>query len=568
MVISLLVVLLFLLAWDRADFGVESVHAWSWGDSESVGAVFVPAAGEAGRVFDAGEASDAGEADEGGESGESGDAEEGVSVSGEAGEAEAGDAGDAAASSAWSASASARLGLGLGPSGAVNVSSGLSISPDVVLPADARACVSSSQRLYSGFLSRAGYRMVRDEGSCHVQVRTAHHLGEEIPGDRLVSSLGFRTCVSGSKASQLSCRQALAHRAGCEVESSGLSPLQFDLGTVAACKRFVSWLEQEHEAASASSSSSSSSNKSLHLSSSTLWLEKPTDMDAHGRGQVLHRDMSLWRGRSCSRGVPRIMVEYIGNPATIGGRKFDVRTYVLVARTGPALVFYADGIGRLADVAYSLDSRDPKAHITNLNSQHGEDHKLTFGRLNELLALEPGFERGFFHGRFRARAQLISRYYVLSLIKGSDFDARRAARRWNLYGLDWVVDALGNSRLLEGNAFPLVASHPLGAKVYEHALELAIKLHASPEQLIVFAPDTAQEQVAEQVAHKEREQAEAQAPRGWERLTRRANFTFHEWSLIYNENEEPSPDVCGLIKEIKSTEVKGPSGPTDPTGPG
>ena len=374
------------------------------------------------------------------------------------------------------------------------------------------------------------------------------------------------------------------------MESSGLSPLQFDLGTVAGCTRFVSWLEQEHEAASVSvvsgagvrgavasgvsqSSSISSSGKSLNLSSSTLWLEKPTDMDAHGRGQVLHRDMSLWRGRSCSRGVPRIMVEYIGNPATIGGRKFDVRTYVLVARTGPALVFYADGIGRLADVAYSVDSRDPKAHITNLNSQHGEDHKLTFGRLNELLALEPGFERGFFHGRFRERAQLISRYYVLSLIKGSDFDARLAARRWNLYGLDWVVDALGNSRLLEGNAFPLVASHPLGAKVYEHALELAIKLHASPEQLIVTAPPPPppQEQVAEQVlAHSEqahKEQAQAQAPRGWEQLTRRANFTFHEWSLIYNENEEPSPDVCGLIKEIKSTEVKGPTAPTAPTAP-
>ncbi len=394
-----------------------------------------------------------------------------------------------------------------------STTSSLEISADLSLPLGARACVSRSQRLYSGWLSRAGYSVVRDVGSCNVQVRTAHHVNEEIPLDRLVSSLGFRTCVSGSKSSQLLCRASLARRAGCDVDSSGMSPLQFDLGTVLGCVGFVSWLD-------------------MHDRNATLWLEKPTDVDAHGRGQVLHRDMSAWRrlGGSCTRGVPRIMVEYIANPALIGGRKFDVRTYVLVARLGPALVFYADGIGRLSDVAYSVDSVDPKAHITNLLSQQGADHKLAFARLDELLAAEnAGFERGFFHGRFRARAQLISRYYVLSLLKGVDFDARRAARRWNLYGLDWVLDALGNSRLLEGNAFPLVAKHPLGAKVYEHALELAIKLHAAPEQLL-------------------------DKPDQWQQLTTRANFTFKEWALIYNENEEPSPDVCGLITAIKSTE--------------
>jgi hypothetical protein len=58
--------------------------------------------------------------------------------------------------------------------------------------------VSSSQRLYSDWLARAGYSVVRDVGSCNVQVREVHLSGEEIPLDRLVSSLGFRTCVSGS----------------------------------------------------------------------------------------------------------------------------------------------------------------------------------------------------------------------------------------------------------------------------------------------------------------------------------------------------------------------------------
>ncbi len=55
--------------------------------------------------------------------------------------------------------------------------------------------------------------------------------------------------------------------------------------------------------------------------------------------------------------------------------------------------------------------------------------------------------------------------------------------------------------------------------MYEHALELAIKLHAAPEQLL-------------------------DKPNNWRQLTTRANFTFKEWALIYNENEEPSPDVC------------------------
>jgi hypothetical protein len=105
-------------------------------------------------------------------------------------------------------------------------------------------------------------------------------------------------------------------------------------------------------------------------------------------------------------------------------------------------------------VAYSLDSRDPNAHIPNLHSQHVADHMLTFARLDVLFALEPGFERMFTAGSLRARSS--SRASTSCRCSRASISTRGAALETGRPQL--VVAALGNSRLLYGNAFPLVAS--------------------------------------------------------------------------------------------------------------
>ncbi|KAA6389917.1 MAG: putative Tubulin polyglutamylase TTLL5 [Streblomastix strix] len=58
--------------------------------------------------------------------------------------------------------------------------------------------------------------------------------------------------------------------------------------------------------------------------------------------------------------------EYIQRPLLIGGRKLDIRLYILIMGYNPLRIYlYRDGIVRFASEEYSLDSKSPHAHLTN-----------------------------------------------------------------------------------------------------------------------------------------------------------------------------------------------------------
>jgi tubulin polyglutamylase TTLL9 len=102
-----------------------------------------------------------------------------------------------------------------------------------------------------------------------------------------------------------------------------------------------------------------------------LWIMKPVGK-AQGKGIFLINKMSQISGwRKDSRLNPSsednpeayIVQRYIENPYLIGGKKFDIRIYVLVTSFNPLVVYiHRSGFCRFSNSQYSTDSKD----ISNL----------------------------------------------------------------------------------------------------------------------------------------------------------------------------------------------------------
>lgn len=61
----------------------------------------------------------------------------------------------------------------------------------------------------------------------------------------------------------------------------------------------------------------------------------------------------------------RVFLRYIQNPLLLKGKKFDVRSYLLIACTCPFVVFFRHGYVRLTCNLYDPRSSDPSTHLTN-----------------------------------------------------------------------------------------------------------------------------------------------------------------------------------------------------------
>ncbi|KAL3319460.1 Tubulin tyrosine ligase-like, member 10 [Cichlidogyrus casuarinus] len=108
----------------------------------------------------------------------------------------------------------------------------------------------------------------------------------------------------------------------------------------------------------------------------TLWINKPTGMN-QGKGIFLVRDIQSFLDNITTREkeytqltiprspMPRIAQRYIENPLLLDGRKFDIRSFMVVANSYPYLVLYHPGYVRLSIQKYSKDDTNLATHLTN-----------------------------------------------------------------------------------------------------------------------------------------------------------------------------------------------------------
>jgi tubulin polyglutamylase TTLL1 len=121
---------------------------------------------------------------------------------------------------------------------------------------------------------------------------------------------------------------------------------------------------------------------------SAMWIMKPTNM-AQGKGIFIINKLSQLKkwsqgNRLQSTRASYIISRYVENPLLVGGKKFDLRLYILVTSYRPLRCYqYLHGFARFCNVKYSSDIGEldnPFIHLTNVAIQkHNEDYNTAHG---------------------------------------------------------------------------------------------------------------------------------------------------------------------------------------------
>ncbi|XP_026187794.1 protein polyglycylase TTLL10 isoform X2 [Mastacembelus armatus] len=201
----------------------------------------------------------------------------------------------------------------------------------------------------------------------------------------------------------------------------------------------------------------------LSTSESKMWICKPTGLN-QGKGIFLlksQEDISAFKlklqlmedcqaKRKMHHRQPqaRIVQHYIQSPLLLKGKKFDVRSYLLIACTAPYMVFFRHGYVRLTCDLYDPSSNNLTAHLTNqymqkknpLYSQLKEDTVWSMesfnAYVNDRFQVAKGLPRDWVLGTFAKRMQQIM-MQCFSAVK-SKLDCRLGF--FDLIGCDFMID--------------------------------------------------------------------------------------------------------------------------------
>ena len=204
--------------------------------------------------------------------------------------------------------------------------------------------------------------------------KTYHHLliGELANStNALVGTIGNAYKVTGSKQAQLASLRNHFQSYGCSLEDTAIMPRSFIIDNTKECIDFFKYSSRRPGA---------------------WWLLKPSSGQG-GDGITIHSNMTHFYKEyaTCMKSPDVIVQEYIANPLLLNNRKFDVRAYILLAKTSPYyLVFYHDGYLRVSVKEFDLYG-GREVHLTNSHVQTAVDgfslekHFWTFEDLQQYL---------------------------------------------------------------------------------------------------------------------------------------------------------------------------------------
>ncbi|CAK4749020.1 hypothetical protein LEN26_008737 [Aphanomyces euteiches] len=200
-----------------------------------------------------------------------------------------------------------------------------------------------------------------------------------------------------------------------------------------------------------------------------MWIMKPIGK-AQGKGIFLFEKLSQiseWKkdhtykiegGIQAKTSDTYIVQKYIENPYTIGGKKFDLRLYVLVTSFSP-LVFwiYRAGFGRFSNARYShakADMGNLYMHLTNASVQKtAQDYDKSMGCKWPLSKIKQ-----FLISKHGVRAVDMLFYDIQSVITRSLLAVQpiliQDKHCFELYGYDVLIDSDLKPWLIEVNASP------------------------------------------------------------------------------------------------------------------
>ncbi|ETV77745.1 hypothetical protein, variant 3 [Aphanomyces astaci] len=199
-----------------------------------------------------------------------------------------------------------------------------------------------------------------------------------------------------------------------------------------------------------------------------MWIMKPIGK-AQGKGIFLFEKLSqisdwkkdhTWKpdGLQAKTSDTYIVQKYIENPYTIGGKKFDLRLYVLVTSFSPLVVWtYRAGFGRFSNARYSQAKADMDnlyMHLTNASVQKtAQDYDKSMGCKWPLDSIKQ-----FLISKHGVRAVDSLFHDIQTVVTKSLLAVQpiliQDKHCFELYGYDILIDSDLKPWLLEVNASP------------------------------------------------------------------------------------------------------------------
>uniref|UniRef100_A0A3Q2DNT8 Tubulin tyrosine ligase like 10 n=1 Tax=Cyprinodon variegatus TaxID=28743 RepID=A0A3Q2DNT8_CYPVA len=203
---------------------------------------------------------------------------------------------------------------------------------------------------------------------------------------------------------------------------------------------------------------------------SCMWICKPTN-GSQGRGIFLLKNtqdpllLKFAFSHSLAFSPPQASfpnIRYIQKPLLLDGRKFDVRSYLLIACTAPYMVFFRHGYVRLTCDVYDPMSNNLSTHLTNQYVQKKHPHYSELKEdtvwsmesfntyVNLRFQVAKGLPRDWVLGAFARRMQQIMTQCFFAV--KDKLDCRPGF--FDLIGCDFLVDESFKVWLLEMTCNP------------------------------------------------------------------------------------------------------------------
>ena len=194
----------------------------------------------------------------------------------------------------------------------------------------------------------------------------------------------------------------------------------------------------------------------------------PVTDEEEAKIRTLYKNGSL-----CGNITANNLIQYnVWNPLLLENRKFGFRMFMLIASTNPVIAYFHDGYLRLSIDEYNANSKDIKTFVTNIGVNLKEAKKkedsifkgMTNVQINEYTCwFLPKFqdyltEKGIIKDKKWLDAYLRPQFkrIMIHLIRMSQDAYIKKSSVFELYGLDFVMDADLGLWYIETNTMPLI----------------------------------------------------------------------------------------------------------------